>query len=76
MAGEYNLKKLLSLFSDLSYENLEIAQGLEAVRRWRELEQGSEESQKIEEALYAYCGMDTYSMKVLIDFLYSQLTPA
>lgn len=73
MAGEYNLKKLLSLFSDLSYEELEIAQGLEAVKQWREIENGSEESQKIEEALYAYCGMDTYSMVVLIDFLYKQI---
>ena len=47
MAGEYNLKKLLSLFSDLSYDELEINQGLLAVKKYRELE--SEESEERED---------------------------
>lgn len=71
MAGEYNLKKLLSLFSDLSYDDLAISQGLQAVRSFRELEDHDDES--IKQALYEYCGMDTYSMVVLIDFLYKQI---
>lgn len=71
MAGEYNLKKLLSLFSDLSYDDLKISQGLQAVKSYRELANHDDEA--IKQALYEYCGMDTYSMVVLIEFLYKQL---
>ena len=67
MAGEYNLKKLLSLFSDLSYDELEINQGLLAVKKYRELE--SEESEEIKQALYKYCEMDTYAEVVLYHYL-------
>lgn len=67
MAGEYNLKKLLSLFSDLSYDELEINQGLLAVKKYRELE--GNESEEIKQALYEYCGMDTYAEYVLLHFL-------
>lgn len=67
MAGEYNLKKLLSLFSDLSYESLEISQGLLAVKKYRELEET--ESDEIKEALFEYCGMDTYAEVVILHTL-------
>lgn len=67
MAGEYNLKKLLSLFSDLSYDELEINQGLLAVKKYRELE--NEENEEIKQALYKYCEMDTYAEYVLYHFL-------
>lgn len=67
MAGEYNLKKLLSLFSDLSYDELEINQGLLAVKKYRELE--NEENEEIKQALYEYCGMDTYAEYVLYHYL-------
>lgn len=70
MAGEYNLKKLLSLFSDLSYDDLEINQGLLAVKKWREMSENESEKEAIEKALFEYCGMDTYSMVVLLKFLY------
>lgn len=67
MAGEYNLKKLLSLFSDLSYDELEINQGLLAVKKYRELE--NEENEEIKQALYKYCEMDTYAEYVLYHYL-------
>lgn len=69
MAGEYNLKKLLSLFSDLSYDDLSINQGLLAVKKYREyLETGNEELKK---ELLEYCGMDTYAEVVLYQYLIS-----
>ncbi|MGN1343377.1 MAG: DUF2779 domain-containing protein [Traorella sp.] len=67
MRGEYNLKKLLSLFSDYSYEDLEINQGLMAVKKYRELE--VTHSLEIQDALYKYCGMDTYAEYVLYHYL-------
>ncbi len=67
MCGEYNLKKLLSLFSDLSYEDLEINQGLLAVQKYRELEETN--SDEIREQLYQYCGLDTYAEYVLYHYL-------
>lgn len=67
MAGEYNLKKLLSIFSDLSYDELEINQGLLAVKKYRELE--NEDDEEIKRALYEYCGMDTYAEYVLYHYL-------
>lgn len=67
MAGEYNLKKLLSLFSPYSYDDLSIHEGLMAVKKYREYEEtGSDE---ILEQLYAYCGMDTYAEVVLYHYL-------
>lgn len=71
MAGEYNLKKLLSLFSDLSYDDLEIGQGLLAVKKYQEWEDTQNED--IKKALYEYCGMDTYAEYVLFHYLLDQI---
>ena len=60
-------KKLLSLFSDLSYDQLEINQGLLAVKKYQELE--ATHAQEVKEALFEYCGMDTYAEYVLFHFL-------
>ena len=58
---------ILSLFSDLSYEDLEINQGLLAVQKYRELEETN--SDEIREQLYQYCGLDTYAEYVLYHYL-------
>ena len=71
MAGEYNLKKLLSLFSDLSYEELEINQGLLAVKKYQELT--NTHAEDIRQALFEYCGMDTYAEYVLFHYLKDQV---
>lgn len=62
MAGYYSLKKIVSIYSDYRYEDFDITHGLEAVVRWRELEDADDAlQQKIREELGAYCGMDTYA---------------
>lgn len=62
MEGFYSLKKLVDVFSDYSYADLEISYGLDAVQAWRMLENLEEEdSEAIKKALYTYCAMDTYA---------------
>lgn len=36
MAGFYSLKRLVPVFSDYSYQDLEISYGMDAVEKWRE----------------------------------------
>lgn len=62
MEGFYSLKKLVDVFSDYSYTDLDISYGLDAVRAWRMLDNLEEEdSEAIKKALYSYCAMDTYA---------------
>ena len=65
MAGAYSLKKLVTLFSDFKYSDLEISHGMEAVKNWRDLGDESLESESIKQALFQYCAMDTYSMVIV-----------
>lgn len=65
MAGAYSLKKLVSLFSDYKYSDLEISHGMEAVKNWRDLGEENEESEMIKKALFQYCSMDTFSMIIV-----------
>ncbi|MEG0094216.1 MAG: DUF2779 domain-containing protein [Erysipelotrichaceae bacterium] len=62
MAGLYSLKKLVSVFSDYRYSDLDISYGMDAVRNWRLLDNlDCEESKIIKKHLFEYCSMDTYS---------------
>lgn len=66
MAGFYSLKKLVPIFSDYSYEQLDISYGMDAVAAWRRYcEAEAQEKQTLYEQLEAYCSMDTYA-EVLI----------
>ena len=60
-------KKLLSLFSDLSYDELEINQGLLAVKKYREL--GNENSEEILEEAY---GIEHAHQGVYLDGIVSR----
>lgn len=63
MEGLYSLKKLVTIFSDFAYNELDISYGLEAVRNWRMLNNlNDEEIEKIKSQLFTYCAMDTYAM--------------
>lgn len=76
MRGYYSLKVLLSIFDEhLNYQNLDIHQGMDAVVQWRNLDQDNLETdqQAIRDHLLEYCGLDTYSMIVVIRWLQKQL---
>ena len=75
MRGLYSLKVLLSVFSDsLSYQDLSIHHGLDAVYSWRMMDKKeTDNEEELKQRLSEYCGMDTYSMVVLYRWLLSQI---
>jgi predicted RecB family nuclease len=64
--GSYSLKSVLpALVPDMSYEGLEVADGQAAGLAWDLLIRGglnSSERERIEQALRAYCGLDTLAL--------------
>lgn len=68
MAGMYSLKKLVSIFTDYSYDDLEISHGLDAVRSYIDLEDGND-NQDIIDSLLKYCAMDTYAMYLIYHWI-------
>lgn len=72
MSGAFSLKKLVTIFSDLDYKELEISHGMEAVQNWRHLN-NDEISDEIREQLFEYCGMDTYAMVVVFRFILNKI---
>ncbi|MBR2809727.1 MAG: DUF2779 domain-containing protein, partial [Erysipelotrichaceae bacterium] len=68
--GNYSLKSLLPIVSDYSYSDLNINQGLEAVLRWRLIDEGNDDNREESEVeLKQYCGLDTYSMYLVYKWL-------
>lgn len=70
MAGMYSLKKLVSIFTDYSYDDLEISHGMEAVRSYINLENGADPA--VIESLLKYCAMDTYAMYLVYHWILKQ----
>ena len=65
--GRYSIKKLLPVFSNLSYENLKIYNGVIAscsYAKFRYL--NKEEIEEIRTDLIEYCGQDTWSMVIIL----------
>ena len=63
MRGHYSLKNLLPVFSDdISYSNLEIQNGMNAVFAYRTYDQATmQQKQFISGEIRRYCAMDTYA---------------
>ena len=68
MKGKYNLKILLSIASDLSYDDLNIRDGLQAVDLFRKLDNLNDK--RISE-LKEYYTLDTYSMYLVYKWILS-----
>ena len=67
MHGMYSLKTLLPIFSDLSYQQLEISFGMDAVKEYRAMKRCTKEQrEEIKQQLLTYCSMDTYAEYVLL----------
>ena len=67
MRGHYSLKSILPVFSkDVSYHDLDIQNGLNAVFAYRTYDEKDEEEKKdVKEAISTYCQMDTYAEYVV-----------
>ncbi len=61
--GSYSIKKVLPLFSELTYKGMEVSNGMEAVYAYaRYPEYDPEDLVKKQEALVEYCKQDTWAM--------------
>lgn len=74
MAGMYSLKKLVSIFTDYNYADLDISHGMEAVRSYRLLEENEVSDKKeILRELLEYCAMDTYAEYLIYHWVLNTL---
>lgn len=70
LSGSYSIKKTLPLFSNLSYENLEVKNGTEAIIEYANYNKMSKEERMLkQEALRIYCRQDTWAMVEILNAL-------
>jgi len=61
--GSYSIKKVLPLFSDLTYKGMDVSNGMEAVYAYASYAEYEEEDLKNKQlALVEYCKQDTWAM--------------
>lgn len=73
--GSYSIKKVLpSLSPDLTYENMEVGNGTEAVAAFAKLQYMlPEKKKKLQQDLLKYCKQDTWAMVVLLNELRKEI---
>jgi len=72
LSGSYSIKKTLPIFSDLTYENLEVKNGTEAIIEYANYPKMSKEELNLkQEALRIYCRQDTWAMVEILNALRS-----
>lgn len=67
LQGSYSIKKVLPLFSDLTYKGLNVRNGTEAIAayaRFKTLE--PEDLEAVQKDLIEYCKQDTYAMVLVL----------
>ncbi len=70
LEGSFSIKKVLPLFSDLSYYGMEVANGGEAMLTYGMYPNYSDYELKVKQAgLVEYCKQDTWAMVVILDKL-------
>ena len=70
LSGSYSIKKTLPVFSDLSYADLTVKNGTEAIVAYATYNQMTKEEYNLYyEALKIYCKQDTWAMVVILDAL-------
>lgn len=70
LSGSYSIKKTLPVFSDLSYNDLDVKNGTEAIVAYAMYNQMTpEELKSCHEALCIYCRQDTWAMVVILNAL-------
>lgn len=75
MNGNYDLKTLVETFNKISYQDIVIKDGMEAVYKHRQLADNFEENELIKAEIVKYCSYDSYSMYIfylsMLDFVRS-----
>lgn len=69
-SGSYSIKKTLPVLSDLTYANLEVKNGTEALVTYSQYDTMNEfDLNKAKKALKIYCKQDTWAMVVILEAL-------
>ena len=70
LSGSYSIKKTLPVLSDLTYKNLEVKNGTEALVTYSLYDDMTpEDRKKAQDNLRVYCKQDTWAMVVILDAL-------
>ncbi len=70
LSGSYSIKKTLPVFSDLSYKDLDVKNGTEALVTYANYQNMTEKEFKIKyKSLVEYCKQDTWAMFVILEKL-------
>lgn len=74
--GGYSLKRLVSIFSDYHYADLDISIGMDAVEKWRRYSMSEDAGERAEiyHQLEEYCAMDTYAEYIVYHALRNIVT--
>jgi len=70
LSGSFSIKKVLPLFSNLTYQGMDVSNGMEAVyayAKFKDLNEG--ELAETRDALKRYCQQDTWAMVEILDKL-------
>ena len=65
--GQLSLKNIDSVISNISYKELDVKDGLEAVLNFRRYESNNDDN--IKDALIKYCNQDAYSLVLIYEYL-------
>ena len=72
MNGSFSIKKILPLFSDLTYQGMEIGNGVEALVTYARFPKMDEKDYKHKyQKLVEYCKQDTWAMVCVLEGLRS-----
>ena len=70
LVGSYSIKKVLPIFSNLTYQGMTVGNGMEAVYAYASYNTLHEtERQATQQALIEYCKQDTWAMVEILDKL-------
>ena len=70
MRGNYSVKSLLGVVSNLNYQDLDISDGMEAVYKWRMIDRDEvDDHEEVIKSLIEYCSLDTYSLVLIYKWL-------
>lgn len=72
MRGNFTLKRLVDMVSDLSYKDLGISDGMKAVVSWRDIDKGNASASDRDTALREleeYCSLDAYGLYLVYRWL-------
>jgi len=70
LAGSFSIKKVLPIFSNLSYKDMVVGNGMEAVYAYASYHELNDEERALKQAaLIEYCKQDTWAMVEILEEL-------